>query len=243
MNGAGNAASVDRSMLCTNMGFRLPLQAMVKYIPIRPVPNHYTFSYIRDNTMQQDSIAPTPRESAMEEEDVDSTKGVSGSSCDPNSQESTLGDEHKRPLTRRFAHEVQVDRQERIDLTLSSGEITQSPKTSFTGLTPPPLPLAMLPGKKRTLDEILEDETLPLKDKMSAEIEGIRRAEAASDFPRAEGRLILISHRRKRSRTLLGSSSTSDKNRGTIAAAPPSPRPPERRSERIREQISSRNSK
>ncbi|KAI0469507.1 hypothetical protein F4859DRAFT_486862 [Xylaria cf. heliscus] len=43
--------------------------------------------------------------------------------------------------------------------------------SSFMGLTLPPLPSAMLPMKKRPLDEVLSDETPPQQDKMSAEID------------------------------------------------------------------------
>ncbi|KAI0022637.1 hypothetical protein F4780DRAFT_158691 [Xylariomycetidae sp. FL0641] len=39
------------------------------------------------------------------------------------------------------------------------------------GLTPPPLPPAMIPSKGRSLHEILRDKKVPEKDKMSSEID------------------------------------------------------------------------
>ncbi|KAH8157142.1 hypothetical protein CIB48_g11103 [Xylaria polymorpha] len=77
------------------------------------------------------------------------------------------------PFTRPLPREQQTsltsgpDPARTVPGTLSLGS------SPLMGLTLAPLPPAMLPSKKRPLDEVLSDETPPEKDKMSAEIDQI----------------------------------------------------------------------
>ncbi|KAI5917234.1 hypothetical protein F4810DRAFT_716674 [Camillea tinctor] len=79
----------------------------------------------------------------------------------------------RRPLTRRLAHDIQAYQQS-LGVMSSRDEILRwddGQINLFQGLTPPPLPTAMLPTRKRTLREILSDEKRPEKDKLAQEID------------------------------------------------------------------------
>ncbi|KAI1826503.1 hypothetical protein F4861DRAFT_86275 [Xylaria intraflava] len=75
------------------------------------------------------------------------------------------------------------------------------------GLTPPPLPSVMLPGKRRRLVEILDDEKAPEKDKLSVEIDRIAEAGSSESNalqagpPGTQNDEPVHPHRRKKSKT------------------------------------------
>jgi hypothetical protein len=144
----------------------------------------------------------------------------------------------RRPVTRRLMQELRADRMNRPDASNPTMGIPSMISSSFRGLTPDPLPSAMLPDKKRSLDEVLLDESRPRKDKMSAEIDqltegGPPQSHVSQAGPSGtQNTERTRTHRRKRSRTS-GESLTprvlpdrSSDERGD--------RSPQRRSERIR---------
>ncbi|KAI3318337.1 hypothetical protein HD806DRAFT_512594 [Xylariaceae sp. AK1471] len=180
-----------------------------------------------------------------DDEETYSNKATSGSSdlgsddlasMQTRSQSSERG--LQRPMTRRLRQELQADQKNRLDASNPTIGISPLISSSFRGLTPDPLPSAMLPDKKRSLDEMLHDKTPPQNDKMSAEIDQLAEEgpphsyilqAGPSETQNVEAHQ---SHQWKRSRASGGSSThqvlpdrTSD-GRGD--------RPPERRSERIR---------
>ncbi|KAI1503874.1 hypothetical protein F5X99DRAFT_78898 [Biscogniauxia marginata] len=80
----------------------------------------------------------------------------------------------RRPVTRRLTQGIQAYQQSRLGVMSSRDEILRwddGQINRFKGLTPPPLPSAMLPTKKRTIGEILNDEKPPEKDKLAQEID------------------------------------------------------------------------
>ncbi|CAJ2513704.1 Uu.00g018230.m01.CDS01 [Anthostomella pinea] len=82
----------------------------------------------------------------------------------------------RRPITRRLAHDIQVSQQSQVGTVSSTEDILNWDDTQvnrFMGLTPPPLPPAMLPYKKRTLKQVLDKDYPPRKDKMSEELDGL----------------------------------------------------------------------
>ncbi|KAJ8131721.1 hypothetical protein O1611_g1905 [Lasiodiplodia mahajangana] len=181
---------------------------------------------------------------SREDEETCSNRATSGSS-DIGSDD--LGSTHtgllsseprpQRPMTRRFLQ----------DLHASTGraarEISSLGSSSLRGLTPPPLPPAMLPSKKRSLGEVLGDESPPEKDKMSVEIDqlaggGPSRPHALAAGPSGTQSVMSIqSHRRKKSKASGEELTFRMPPRGTRGSAMDSDGPgdksPERRSERV----------
>ncbi|KAI8629579.1 hypothetical protein F5Y19DRAFT_86388 [Xylariaceae sp. FL1651] len=149
---------------------------------------------------------------AGEEEDSYSNKATSGSSdlgsedsalVQPPSRSSDRGP--RRSLTRRHTTELEADRRTHQDTLSSTDGIPQLGGNSLRGLTPPPLPPAMLPDKKRSLGEVLRDESPPQQDKMAAEIERLAKGELSSFVtePGSSGTQTVGAthgHRRKRSK-------------------------------------------
>lgn len=113
-----------------------------------------------------------------EDDELCSNKAASGSS-DPDSDdlsfvharsrssEPTL----ERPMTRRFLQDLEAARTSGLDVASAAQAISAPSSSSLRGLTPPPLPSVMLPSKKRSLGEVLSDDSPPQKDKMSVEID------------------------------------------------------------------------
>lgn len=96
----------------------------------------------------------------------------------------------RRPVTRRLAQDIQAYQQSHSGVMSSRDDILQwddSQINRFQGLTPPPLPTAMLPTRKRTIGEILTDENRPHKDKLAQEIDKLA-AEAGPSSSSVLGR-------------------------------------------------------
>ncbi|KAI0406196.1 hypothetical protein F4802DRAFT_120915 [Xylaria palmicola] len=187
-----------------------------------------------------------------EYDDICSNKATSGSS-DPGSddlgrlntrsQSSEL--QPQRPMTRRLRHDLRATRTGSSDIAQApQGTASSSPGSgSLMDLALSPLPLGMLPNRKRSLDEVLRDESPPQKDKMSVEIDRLAGGEpgqpSSSQASTSGSQNRAQSHRRKKSRTserpfaprvipniVRGSSQNEE---GGVN------RPSERRSERLRD--------
>ncbi|KAI0447586.1 hypothetical protein F4803DRAFT_269504 [Xylaria telfairii] len=134
-----------------------------------------------------------------EDEEICSNKAIRGSS-DPGFDD--LG-QVPTPFTGSLLQEQQTsltsgpDTAHTVPGTLSLGN------GPLMGLTLAPLPSAMLPSKKRPLDEVLSDETPPEKDKMAAEIDQIAGEAPLQPHPLSVGSSETApgeSHRQKRSK-------------------------------------------
>ncbi|TRX96814.1 hypothetical protein FHL15_002120 [Xylaria flabelliformis] len=147
-------------------------------------------------------------QSSRDDEEICSNKATSGSSDSGSdnlglaltrSRSSERG--IQRSPTMRHQHDQQACQTKGPDATPGASSHDSSP--FIMGLTLTPLPSAMLPMKKRPLNELLEDRTPPEKDKMSAEIDQL-----ASETP-SKTRDITPDEppRRKRSKTNEGSTS------------------------------------
>ncbi|KAI1492365.1 hypothetical protein F5X96DRAFT_396962 [Biscogniauxia mediterranea] len=80
----------------------------------------------------------------------------------------------RRPVTRQLAQGIQAYQRSHLGVMSSREEILKwddGQINMFQGLTPPPLPMDMLPKRKRTIREILFDENRPRKDKLAEEID------------------------------------------------------------------------
>ncbi|KAI8953670.1 hypothetical protein F4801DRAFT_536178 [Xylaria longipes] len=130
---------------------------------------------------QQDDHAEGVRISSQagsEDEEICSNKATSGSS-DPGSDDLGQAPTRSRSSERgpqrttamRLPRDQQTSQRSGPDTARAIPGTMSLGSSSFMGLTLAPLPSAMLPNKKRALDEVLSDETPPEKDKMSAEIE------------------------------------------------------------------------
>lgn len=77
-----------------------------------------------------------------------------------------------RPLTRRLVP-YGVNESTATNSGLHNLDISSNPDSRFRGLTPPPLPLAVLPTKKRSIGDMLKDDAdMPQqRDKLSRELE------------------------------------------------------------------------
>ncbi|KAI1192168.1 hypothetical protein F5B17DRAFT_379693 [Nemania serpens] len=129
----------------------------------------------RDGRLQD---ARMSSQTSGDDDDVCSNKAASGSS-DPDSEDldfdhtrsRSSGPGLQRPMTRRLLRDLEAARTIRQDIGSTAQAISSPSSSSLRGLTPPPLPSVMLPGKKRSLDEVLNDDSPPQKDKMSVEID------------------------------------------------------------------------
>ncbi|KAI0117777.1 hypothetical protein GGR51DRAFT_267177 [Nemania sp. FL0031] len=119
-----------------------------------------------------------PSHISREDEETSSNRATSGSS---DIESDDLGSIHpgslssesrpRRPRPRRLKQDLRASQASRLDTGRATREISSFSSGSFRGLTPPPLPPAMLPSKKRSLGEVLGDKSAPQKDKMSLEID------------------------------------------------------------------------
>ncbi|KAI1735757.1 hypothetical protein F4680DRAFT_297412 [Xylaria scruposa] len=117
-------------------------------------------------------------QASRDDEEVCSNKATSGSS-ESGSDNLGLALTRSRSSERGIQRLTTLQHQHDQQASQTSGPDTANaiPRTlshdssSFMGLTLAPLPSAMLPVKKRPLDELLKDRTPPEKDKMSAEID------------------------------------------------------------------------
>ncbi|KAI0857646.1 hypothetical protein F4860DRAFT_352772 [Xylaria cubensis] len=170
-------------------------------------------------------------QTSRDDEEICSNRATSGSSdsgSDDLGLAPTRSRSSERGIQRRHQHDQQACQRRGPDAT--PGTLSQDSSSFIMGLTLTPLPSAMLPMKKRPLDELLKDSTPPEKDKMSAEIDQLasetpsKTRDVAPDEP----------PRRKRTKTNEGSTSqalpiimrdltTNSDRRGHA--------PPERRSE------------
>ncbi|KAI0546062.1 hypothetical protein F4679DRAFT_437434 [Xylaria curta] len=129
----------------------------------------------RNNDSQGSRISS---QASRDYEDVCSNKATSGSS-DSGSDNLDLSPTRSRSserdiqqlTTMRHKHNQQASQTSDPDPANAIPRTLSHDGSSFMGLTLTPLPSAMLPMKKRPLDELLKDKTPPEKDKMSAEID------------------------------------------------------------------------
>ncbi|KAI1749893.1 hypothetical protein F4782DRAFT_532973 [Xylaria castorea] len=133
---------------------------------------------------QRDDHAQSMRTSSQtggEDDEICSNKATGGSS-DPGSDDLYVGlvltrsrsSERglQRLTTMRHPRDQQASQTSGPDTARAiPGTSSSHGSSSFMGLTLAPLPSAMLPTKKRPLDEVLNDQTLPDQDKMAAEID------------------------------------------------------------------------
>ncbi|KAI0435328.1 hypothetical protein F5Y09DRAFT_2671 [Xylaria sp. FL1042] len=178
------------------------------------------------STHARDGI--TSSQVSREDEDNCSNKATSGGSPHPGSDDIELFPpgsrsserELEQPVTRQFAQHLQAVRTDHLDATDAAPETSTVGGSSLMGLTLSPLPSAMLPSRKRSIREVLRDESTPEKDKMSAEIdhlEKVQRKKSRTDGDPSTPRALPITTR--------DPSTHSDESEN---------RSPERRSERIR---------
>ncbi|KAJ2989272.1 hypothetical protein NUW58_g3553 [Xylaria curta] len=186
-----------------------------------------------------------------EDDEICSNKATSGSS-DPGTDD--LGPEpirsqpskheHHQPVARPFLLDAQIAQTGRRDTVGVAQRISSSDGSSFRGLTPPTLPSAMLPTRKRSIGEVLEDESPPQKDKLATEIDQLAGAGPSQPYPphgsssRTRDSAPSPSPRRKKTRASEETSAPQEERitMGDPARNPDGPvnRLPERRSERIR---------
>ncbi|KAI1302971.1 hypothetical protein F5Y03DRAFT_396192 [Xylaria venustula] len=133
--------------------------------------------------------AVTSSQGSGEDEENCSNKATSGSS-DPGSDHLELlrtrsrssEREHDSPETRIPAQDLQTaaaNDPDKTDTTPGTSTVGSNSLIGLDtlGLTLTPLPLDMLPRRKRSLGEVLGDEKPPQKDKMSDEIDHLARAQ------------------------------------------------------------------
>ncbi|KAK5625048.1 hypothetical protein RRF57_000764 [Xylaria bambusicola] len=118
----------------------------------------------------------------------------------------------RRPVTRRLLHNIQTAQARDSNTTGMAQRISSLGDEPLMGLSPlSPLPPAMLPTKKRSLNEVLGDQSPPEKDKMSAEIDELA-GRPTSDLPSSSsepGNAVATgSHQRKKSKVSGDSSSS-----------------------------------
>ncbi|GAP86374.1 hypothetical protein SAMD00023353_1800320 [Rosellinia necatrix] len=142
--------------------------------------------------------------------------------------------ERRRPMTRRHLQDLQAAQESHEDTAYATDEMSSLNSNPFRGLTPAPLPPAMLPSKKRSLDEVLRDNSPPQKDKLFTEIEQLSGEEVSRPHTPPAGpsgtqnNMPVWSHQRKKSRVSIESSgprvvpiargdpvTNSDRRRGT----------------------------
>ncbi|KAI3338664.1 hypothetical protein F4824DRAFT_72788 [Ustulina deusta] len=174
-------------------------------------------------------------QASREDEENCSNKATNGSS-DPGSDDLELlptrsrssERELQRPMNTGPVQHLQAARTNHPDATDATRGISSVDSSSLMGLMLSPLPSAMLPNKKRSLVEVLDDESPPQKDKMSDEIDEL-----------ASG------HQRKKSKAHGEPSTSRAPPTGTRDSATSSDerenRPQERRSESIHDATRHRN--
>ncbi|KAI1127370.1 hypothetical protein F5Y10DRAFT_194865 [Nemania abortiva] len=189
-----------------------------------------------------------PSQVSREDEETCSTRATSGSS-DLGSDDLglvptlSLSSEPglRRPMTRRFLQDLQASQTNRLDAGRAARETLSPSNSSLRGLTPPPLPSSMVPSKKRSLGEVLGDESPPEKDKMSAEIDQLAGGELGLSHASPAGPSGTQSvaptrtHQRKKSRVSEESSTFRMLPRSTVDSATDrdGPGSPERRRDRV----------
>ncbi|KAI1113449.1 hypothetical protein F5Y14DRAFT_210307 [Nemania sp. NC0429] len=185
-------------------------------------------------------------QASREDDELWSNKAVRGSS-DPDSDDGgsvpaqsrpSEPPRLQRPMTRRFLRDLEAARTKRLDAAPGAQPISSSSSSSFMGLAPAPLPSVMLPSKKRSLDEVLSDDSPPQKDKMSVEIDQLAGGPRGSSLNHAgpsatQDAAHTPSRPPKKSRVGRGplSPRPSPVVIGDLATSPDTPRnrPPERR--------------
>ncbi|KAI1361291.1 hypothetical protein F5Y08DRAFT_342820 [Xylaria arbuscula] len=158
------------------------------------------------------ALLSSSQESRDDEESY-STKATRGGSSDAGSEDLELSHTRSRSSDHRPHRPVVSSLSQHIQTVQANDSNTTNPiqgtssrgNDSLIGLSPlSPLPHAMLPTRKRSLEEVLGDESQPAKDKMSAEIDELAR-EPTSDLPDSSSGsrdvLAARSHQRKKSRS------------------------------------------
>ncbi|KAI1436615.1 hypothetical protein GGR50DRAFT_693020 [Xylaria sp. CBS 124048] len=187
-------------------------------------------------------------QSSGEEAETFSNEATSGSSDAGTSeltpaQSRSRSSEHGRQRPRkpkRLLKDLPSAPTENRDSAGSSRGMPSRGSSSFRGLTPPPLPSAMLPSKKRHLDEVLCDKSPPEKDKMSVEIERIASGSSSEPYVLQGGpsgtqnEVHICSHRQKETKTSAELSAPRTMTSATISDQGGN-NLPRRRSSRIRD--------
>ncbi|KAI1423305.1 hypothetical protein F5Y12DRAFT_551495 [Xylaria sp. FL1777] len=206
----------------------------------------------QQNTQVRDAL--TSSQLSREDEEICSNKATISSDRDSDDSEllriRSRSSERRlqRPMTRGFAQHLQTARTSHPDTPDSTQGTSSSTTSSLIGLTLTPLPSAMLPSKKRSIGEVLGDESPPEKDKMSAEIDqlaGRPSSDLAASSSGTQNATPTESRQRKK-RKASGESSTSRAlpivTRNLLTTSDErGNEPPGRRSERIRDATRSRN--
>ncbi|KAI0537652.1 hypothetical protein GGR58DRAFT_331922 [Xylaria digitata] len=192
--------------------------------------------------------AGTPSQLSREDDEICSNKATSGSSDlgiddlrSLHTQSQSSERELQQPTTKeskQHPQDTQTSRSDPIDVVPRVSSVDSS---SLIGLTLEPLPGILSTSKKRSLGEVLDDESPPQKDKLSAEIEQLAGGlpyDLFASSSRARDVAPADSHQQKKSR-VDGELSTprvlpiATEDLGMSSDAR-GDRPVERRSERIR---------
>lgn len=158
-----------------------------------------------------DDVGPSSQTS--EKEETYSDRATNGSS-DPGSNgldsahtpSRSSRQAHEGPMTRPLLQDAQASRTSNQGATSGTQGLSTVDSSSLRGLTPAPLPPDILPSKKRTLAEVLRDESPPQKDKLCAEIDQLYGEEASHSHSSSAGpsdardALAPQSHRHKKSK-------------------------------------------
>ncbi|KAI0520930.1 hypothetical protein F5B22DRAFT_644671 [Xylaria bambusicola] len=192
---------------------------------------------------------PSSSQDSREDEETYSTKATRGSSDagsdDLESSRTRSRSSDRRPrrsVTRRLLQHIQTSEVSDPDTAGMAHGISSLGNEPLMGLSPlSPLPPAMLPTKKRSLDEVLGDQSPPEKDKMSAEIDELAGGPTSDLSGSSSGPRNAVatgSHQRKKSKSNGESSSARALPVMTRGSATDSEqhgnRREQRRSERIR---------
>lgn len=112
----------------------------------------------------------------------------------------------RRPVISSLSQHIQTAQADDSNAADTARGISSRGNHSLIGLSPlSPLPHAMLPTRKRSLEEVLGDQSRPEKDKLSAEIDELAGKQPPSGPPESSSSARDISatgsHQRKKSRT------------------------------------------
>ncbi|GAW10706.1 hypothetical protein ANO14919_000410 [Xylariales sp. No.14919] len=131
----------------------------------------------------------TSSQLSREDDDICSNKATSGSSDSGSddlgpSQTRSRSSERglQRHATRRLAQHLQTARTSHSDIPDAARGESSLGSSSLIGLTLDPLPPDMVPNKKRSLGEVLGDDSPPQKDKLSAEIDRLAEEDLPNDL-------------------------------------------------------------
>ncbi|KAK8052114.1 hypothetical protein PG993_003499 [Apiospora rasikravindrae] len=130
------------------------------------------------------SVAGSPDQPAVEEDEVLSTNATVGSEsrcgtprADRELQDRAQSSQARRPLTRALVRQAQLQHSAPDDQlpVIARDDTPMWEDSQFRGLTPPPLPYETRPQKKkkRAIHEIIEDNSPREPDSMTREIEDL----------------------------------------------------------------------